>query len=193
MRTSGSQFFVLLIVIAFSSLTSPAQSILRRQINIDENWKFHFGNASDPLKDFNYSIATIFSKSGGAWGTAIEPRFNDSSWKTLNLPHDWAVELPFANVNDAGVESHGYKPVGGLFPETSIGWYRKHFNVARVDSGSRFQLRFDGIFRNASIWVNGFYVGNNLSGYIGASYDITDFIKYDRDNVLVVRVDATQY
>ncbi|HXB30853.1 MAG TPA: beta-galactosidase GalA, partial [Puia sp.] len=193
MRTSGSQFFVLLIVIAFSSLTSPAQSILRRQINIDENWKFHFGNASDPLKDFNYSIATIFSKSGGAWGTAIEPRFNDSSWKTLNLPHDWAVELPFVNVNDAGVESHGYKPVGGLFPETSIGWYRKHFNVARVDSGSRFQLRFDGIFRNASIWVNGFYVGNNLSGYIGASYDITDFIKYDRDNVLVVRVDATQY
>ncbi len=83
--------------------------------------------------------------------------------------------------------------MGGLFPETSIGWYRKHFNIARADSGSRFQIQFDGVFRNASIWVNGFYVGNNLSGYIGASYDITDFIKYDRDNVLVVRVDATQY
>jgi len=193
MRTSGIQFFALLIVLVFSFSKSSAQYTLRKQINIDENWKFHFGNSADPLKDFNYSIATIFSKSGGAWGTAIDPRYIDSSWRTLNLPHDWAVELPFANVNDASVESHGYKPVGGLFPETSIGWYRKHFTVARADSGSRLQLQFDGIFRNASIWVNGFYVGNNLSGYIGASYDITDFIKYDHDNVLVVRVDATQY
>src|ERR1700722_16488691 len=193
MRTPGIPLFFFLMVFSFSSVTSPAQNTLRKQINIDENWKFHFGNAADPLKDFNYSIATIFSKSGGAWGTAIDPRFNDSSWRSLNLPHDWAVELPFANVNDASVESHGYKPVGGLFPETSIGWYRKHFNIARVYWGSRFQLQFDGIFRNASIWFNGFYVGNNLSGYIGASYDITDFIKYDRDNVLVVRVDATQY
>ena len=89
--------------------------------------------------------------------------------------------------------SHGYKPVGGLFPETSIGWYRKHFTIARADSGHRFQIQFDGIFRDANIWINGFYLGNNKSGYIGASYDITDFINYDRENVLVVRVDATQY
>ena len=58
---------------------------------------------------------------------------------------------------------------------------------------SRFQFQFDGIFRDASIWINGFYVGNNISGYIGVAYDITDFIKFDHDNVLVVRVDATQY
>ncbi len=62
-----------------------------------------------------------------------------------------------------------------------------------ADSGHRFQIQFDGIFRNANIWLNGFYVGNNISGYIGASYDITDYINYDRENVLVVRVDATQY
>jgi beta-galactosidase len=193
MRTFSIHLFTCLIIFAFAISPCPAQNTIRKQINIDENWKFHFGNASDPLKDFNYSIATIFSKSGGAWGTAIEPRFNDSSWRTLNLPHDWAVELPFADINDFNVENHGFKPVGGLFPETSIGWYRKHFNIARADSGSRFQIQFDGIFRNASIWVNGFYVGNNLSGYIGASYDITDFIKFDHDNVLIVRVDATQY
>jgi len=162
-------------------------------MNIDDNWKFHFGNASDPSKDFNYGIATIFSKSGGAYGTAIDPRYNDSAWRNLDLPHDWAVELPFVNVPNADVESHGYKPVGGLFPETSIGWYRRRFTVARADSGNRFQIQFDGIFRNATIWINGFYVGNNLSGYMGVDYDITDFIRYDQDNVIVVRVDATQY
>ena len=57
----------------------------------------------------------------------------------------------------------------------------------------RFQIQFDGIFRDANIWLNGFFVGNNISGYIGVSYDVTDFIRFDRENVLVVRVDATQY
>jgi beta-galactosidase len=135
----------------------------------------------------------FFLNQVAAFGTAIEPRFRDSAWRTLDLPHDWAVELPFVNVDNRDVESHGYKPVGGLFPETSIGWYRKHFTISSADSGTRFQIQFDGIFRNANIWLNGFFVGNNMSGYIGASYDVTDFIRFDRDNVLVVRVDATQY
>ena len=165
----------------------------RQKINFDNDWKFHFGHAANPEKDFNYSIATIFSKSGGAARTAIDPRFKDSTWRSLDLPHDWAVELPFTYVDNFDVESHGYKPVGGLFPETSIGWYRKHFMVARADSGQRFQFQFDGIFRDANIWINGFYLGNNKSGYVGVNYDVTDFINYDRDNVIVVRVDATQY
>jgi beta-galactosidase len=80
-----------------------------------------------------------------------------------------------------------------LFPETSVGWYRKHFTVASKDSGHRYQLQFDGIFRDARIWINGLYLGNNLSGYTGVEYDITDFINYNRDNVVTVRVDATQY
>jgi beta-galactosidase len=172
---------------------SPEVNAQRQKINFDDNWKFSFGHAANPEKDFNYSIATIFAKSGGAARTAIDPRFKDSAWRTLNLPHDWAVELPFVNVKNADVESHGYKPVGGLFPETNIGWYRKHFTVASIDSGGRFQIQFDGIFRDANIWVNGFYLGNNKSGYVGVAYDITDFINFGRDNVLVVRADATQY
>ncbi|HEX5654218.1 MAG TPA: hypothetical protein VFX58_14150, partial [Chitinophagaceae bacterium] len=88
----------------------------QKHINIDEGWKFHFGHAANPAKDFNYTIATIFSKSGGAARTAIDPRFNDSAWRTLDLPHDWAVELPFVNVDNFDVMAHGYKPVGGLFP-----------------------------------------------------------------------------
>jgi len=186
-------FFLFYLFIFFFCVSSAQSLSPRKKINVDDNWKFHFGNAADPAKDFNYSIATVFAKSGADGGTAIDSRFNDNEWRTLNLPHDWVVELPFVNVQNPDVESHGYKPVGGLFPETSIGWYRKHFNISVADSGKRFQIQFDGIFRNASIWLNGFYLGNNLSGYIGASYDITDYINFNRDNVLVVRVDATQY
>jgi beta-galactosidase len=172
--------------------TTNAQ-VLREQINFDDNWKFHFGNAADPAKDFNYKIAAIFSKTGKTDNTALDSKFNDSAWRTLDLPHDWAVELPFVNSPNFDVQSHGYKPVGGLYPETSIGWYRKRFTIARKDSGQRFQLQFDGIFRDANIWVNGIYLGNNQSGYVGVSYDITDFANFDRDNIVVVRADASQY
>ena len=179
----------IVFVLCFAAVTLNAQ----KKLNFDEGWKFHFGNAADPAKDFNYSTATIFSKSGGAANTAIDPKFDDTHWTSLNLPHDWAVALPFENSKSFDVESHGYKPVGGYYPETSIGWYRKHFLVNMADSNERFQIQFDGIFRNATIWVNGFYVGNNFSGYVGKSCDITDYINFDRENVIVVRVDATQY
>ncbi len=168
-------------------------SAQRQKINFDSDWKFHFGHAANAEKDFNYTIANIFSKSGAAAKTAIDPKLDDSKWRKLDLPHDWAVELPFVYKDNFDVMAHGYKPVGGLFPETSIGWYRKHFMVAKADSGQRFQLQFDGIFRDANIWVNGFFLGNNKSGYVGESYDITDYINFGRDNVVVVRADASQY
>ena len=180
---------LLLVAFLFSSLLVRSQT----KINFDEGWKFHFGHAGDPAKDFNYGIPAIFSKSGKTDQTALAINFDDKAWRTLDLPHDWAVELPFVNTPNFDVQSHGYKPVGGLYPETSIGWYRKHFTVAKADSGIRFSIQFDGIFRNANIWVNGFFLGNNQSGYVGATYDITDYIQFDKDNVITVRVDATQY
>lgn len=165
----------------------------QKKINLDEGWKFHFGHAANPDKDFNYSRATIFSKSGAAVNTAIDSKFIDTTWTSVNLPHDWAVDLPFQNSDNFDVQSHGYKPVGGFYPETSIGWYRKHFLVTKDASNSRFEIQFDGIYRNASIWINGFFVGTNASGYVGKSYDVTDYINFDKENILVVRVDATQY
>jgi beta-galactosidase len=100
--------------ILLSSFFCQGQTSVRKKINLDDNWKFKLGHAANPEKDFNYSIATVFSKSGGAFGTAIEPRFKDSAWRTLDLPHDWAVELPFVNVDNRDVESHGYKPCGWI-------------------------------------------------------------------------------
>lgn len=186
MKKTG--FFFLVIVCLAVNISAQ-----RQQLNFDTDWKFHFGHAANAEKDFNYTITTIFSKSGGAAKTAIDPKFDDSKWRQLNLPHDWAVELPFIYKDNFDVMAHGYKPVGGLFPETSIGWYRKHFTVAKADSGQRFQIQFDGIFRDANIWLNGFYLGNNKSGYVGVTYDITDYINFEKDNVLAVRADATQY
>jgi beta-galactosidase len=180
---------ILILSFALNSTIANAQ----KKINFDEGWKFHFGNSANPEKDFNYSTATIFSKSGAAPNTAIDPKFIDSTWISVTLPHDWAVGLIFENSTSFDVESHGYKPVGGFYPETSIGWYRKHFLVAKEDSKDRFQIQFDGIYRNATIWLNGFYVGTNMSGYVGKSYDVTDYINFDKENILVVRVDATQY
>lgn len=185
---SGKLAFLILCFV-LNGYNASAQ----KKINFDEGWKFHFGNEANPDKDFNYSTATIFSKSGSAPNTAIDPKFIDTSWESVNVPHDWAVGLPFENSTNFDVESHGYKPVGGFYPKTSIGWYRKHFSVTKDNTNSRFQIQFDGIFRNASIWLNGFYVGTNMSGYVGKSYDVTDYINFDKENVLVVRVDATQY
>jgi beta-galactosidase len=177
----------------FYSTVTAQTSGPRIKLNFDTGWKFQLGHAADPQKDFNFKITNIFSKTGKSEGTAINPQFNDSAWHSIQLPHDWAVELPFENSSNFDVMAHGYKPVGGLYPQNSIGWYRKSFTVATSDSGKRFSIQFDGIFRDAMVWLNGFYLGRNESGYIGVTYDITDYIDFHKKNVLVVRVDATQY
>jgi beta-galactosidase len=164
----------------------------RTRQSFNEGWKFQLGNAADVAKDANYGLAVIFSKSGKAENTAIAPKFNDSAWRRVQLPHDWAVELPFVDKDNENLKDHGYRPVGGLFPQNSIGWYRKSFSVAPADSGKRFSITFDGIFRDAKVWVNGFYLGTNESGYVGFTRDITDYISFNTPNVIVVRADATQ-
>lgn len=183
------------LFLVFTTTIKAQQTTQRQKINFDADWKFHLGNSSDPAKDFNYGIAALFAKAGKAvtLPTAVDKKFNDSAWRTVQLPHDWAVELPFVNNPNEDVMAHGYKPVGGLFPETSIGWYRKSFKVNAQDSGKRFVLQFDGVFRDSKVWINGIYAGNNFSGYLGASYDVTDYIDYAKENVITVRVDATQY
>ncbi|HEY2726550.1 MAG TPA: hypothetical protein VGI61_05225, partial [Parafilimonas sp.] len=90
------KFFLLLILI-ISTANTFSQSLPARKTNFDNNWKFAFGSANNPAKDFNYSVTTIFAKSGVAPGTPADVSFHDDAWRSLNLPHDWVVELPFAN------------------------------------------------------------------------------------------------
>ena len=109
-------------------------------------------------------------------------------WRNLNLPHDWAVELPFDSLASY---SHGYKAIGRNYPASTIGWYRKTFSIPKSDLGRRLSIQFDGVFRNARVWVNGFYLGEEHCGYYGFQYDITDYLNYGDKNVVSVRVDAT--
>jgi beta-galactosidase len=180
---------VLVAGLALTAATLPAQ----QQVDFDGAWKFHLGNASDPHRDFNYGIGNILAKTGEADHTCIRMDFNDKDWQDVQLPHDWAVALPFANVPNDDVGAHGFHAIGGLFPENSIGWYRKTFRIDREDSGRRVVLRFEGIFRDSKVWINNCYLGGNFSGYTGCSYDLTDFLHYGGKNTVVVRVDASQY
>ncbi|MDK2910770.1 MAG: beta-galactosidase, partial [Bacteroidales bacterium] len=186
----GKKLFFVFLALAALNLQA---SMPRERINLDRGWRFHLGHAANPEKDFNFSLVSIFAKTGKAEGTAIDPRFDDSHWQKVDIPHDWVVELPFVNHPSFDVMSHGYKPVGGFFPETSIGWYRRSFDLNPSDSLKRISLTFDGVFRDARFWLNGFYLGRNESGYIGVEYDVTDYVYFDRPNVITVRVDATQY
>lgn len=164
----------------------------QEKISLDEDWRFHFGHASNPEKDFDYSNKLLHHKSNVYETTIVNPKYIDTTWRKINVPHDWVVELPFVKSSTHEMDSHGYKPIGGPYPETSIGWYRKHFTIEKSKNNKRFELQFDGIYRNAAIWLNGFYVGTNFSGYVGNSYDVSDYINFDGENVLVIRVDATQ-
>ena len=144
----SAMLFAILLVLA--NCVSGQQSPRSKQ-NFDENWKFSLGHAADPAKDFNFKVANIFAKAVKTETTAIDVKYDDKSWRTLNVPHDWAVELPFANSTNFDMMSHGYKAIGGLFPENSIGWYRKHFTLAKADFGKHYSIQFDGIFRDAMI------------------------------------------
>ena len=146
------------------------------------------GHASDPLRDLDFGAGQgDFAKTRNFDFATAE--FDDSRWRSLNLPHDWAVELPF--VRDEALQSHGYKPLGRSYPETSVGWYRRGFDIPATDSGRRIVLEFDGAFRSALVFVNGCFIGRNDNGYAPFRFDISDFVHYGARNILVVRVDAT--
>lgn len=181
---------VAVLVLCLSDVRAQSD---REKISLDEDWRFRLGHAADPSQDFNFKVANIFAKTGKTEDTPLSSKFDDSSWRVLDVPHDWAVELSFEYVDNFDVMAHGYRPVGGLFPENSVGWYRKEFELTRQDSGQHIAVTFDGIFRDAMIWLNGFYLGNNQSGYMGVTYDLTDYVNFGGKNTLVVRVDATQY
>ena len=163
----------------------------REQLLMDFGWRFAFGHATDPAKDFDPAPASemfnYLTKSGNARGAA-QANFDDSGWRKLDVPHDWAVEAPF---DERGSGSHGYKAIGKNFPDRSVGWYRKSFSIPASDLGRRIRVDFDGVFRDSQVWVNGFYLGREPSGYSPFSYDISDYLNYGATNIIAVRADAT--
>ena len=160
----------------------------RERLLMDFGWRFSFGHANDPARDFGFGKDQGDFAKSGEFKFSTE-KFGDANWRSLNLPHDWAVELPF--VHDDDLQGHGYKPVGRKYPETSVGWYRRTFDIPESDSGRRIVLEFDGAFRDALVFLNGYFIGRNNNGYAPFSFDISDFLRYGAKNYLVVRMDAS--
>src|SRR5437773_10128618 len=93
-------FYRTLPLLALAALQAHSSS--REQLLLDFGWKFSLGDASSPHGDFGYGLEASFAKAGEA-PAAASPEFEDSTWRTVDLPHDWAVELDFVHVNDKGV------------------------------------------------------------------------------------------
>jgi len=164
-----------LLLSQLSAAESP-----REHLSLDAGWKFHLGD------DWPDALSLMNSGTGG--GPASE-RFSDSFWRTVNLPHDWAVELPFDWAADG---SHGFHTLGVKYPTNSIAWYRRTFDLPNEDEGKRIWLTFDGVFRDATVWVNGWCVRHHEGGYYPFREDITDVVHYGGKNTVSVRVDATK-
>ena len=169
------------LAVSVAAFKVTAADSPREHLSLDANWKFHLGD--------DWPNALRLDKAGASGGPAAE-KFNDNAWRSLDLPHDWAIELPF----DANADgSHGFKPVGPGFPKNSTGWYRRTFDLPAADARKRLWLTFDGVFRDATVWVNGWLVTRHEGGYYPFREDITDVAHVGGRNVVTVKVDASKF
>ncbi|HEY4414562.1 MAG TPA: beta-galactosidase GalA [Verrucomicrobiae bacterium] len=180
-RSLSLRLLGLLLVVSALNSTAADTDSPRERLLLDSNWKFHLGD--------DWPNMLRLDKAGQNTGPAAE-KYNDNSWRTLNLPHDWVIELPFDKTADG---SHGFKPVGPGFPKNSVGWYRRTFDLPETDAGKRIWLEFDGAFRDTMVFVNGWQMKHNESGYFPFRVDITDVARIGGKNVVSVRVDASKF
>ncbi|MGM7723362.1 glycoside hydrolase family 2 TIM barrel-domain containing protein [Metabacillus sp. Hm71] len=135
-------------------------AVKRRTFNFD--WKFFKGDNSD----------------------AFKKQFDDSDWRTLDLPHDWSIEGPFKKEY---ASSTGYLPGG-------IGWYRKKFKVPESLKGKKIFIQFDGIYKNSEVWINEQFLGKRPYGYSSFHYDLTPYVNFEsQENVIAVKVDHSDF
>ncbi len=178
--------WALALTLAVGSAT--AADGVRQRTRIDDGWRFALGHASDPAQDFDYGTGSFFFAKAGYGDGPAAADFEDRPWRRVDLPHDWAVELPFSS---RGSSLHGMKAIGRGFPENDIGWYRRELAIPASARGRRFALEFDGVFRDSVVWINGHYLHHEASGYSSFNVDITDYLNFGGRNVVAVRVDVT--
>ncbi|MDO6761247.1 glycoside hydrolase family 2 TIM barrel-domain containing protein [Tamlana sp. 2_MG-2023] len=130
-----------------------------------------------PIPDQNFNKDWLFKKD--TLIDAEKSAYNDSGWRKLNLPHDWAIEGPFDSKNNA---RNGGLPIDG------IAWYRKHFTIEKDHKNKQISIEFDGAMDNSRVYINGAFVGERHYGYSGFEYDLTPHIKFGEDNVIAVQL-----
>jgi beta-galactosidase len=128
------------------------------KINLDPGWKFSQTDTAG----------------------ADKPGFNDSQWRTLDLPHDWSIEGDF----DSTAPTRG----GGGYLPTGVGWYRKHFILPKAAAGKTDWIEFEGVYQNSDVWINGHHLGHYPNGYMSFYYDLSPYTRKG-ENIISVRVD----
>ena len=147
---------VALCALALSAAT-PVPVSGERRLAFNDGWRFFKGEAAG----------------------AERPDFADAAWRTVQLPHDWAIEGPF----DSKLNPHT-----GALPIFGTGWYRKSFTLPAGAANRFYSIEFDGAMSNARVWLNGHELGGRPYGYIGFSFDLTPYLRFDGDNVIAVRL-----
>ena len=135
-----------------------------------------------------------FSKTGDF--KLAKAGFDDSEWRDLNLPHDWAVELPFvhddaSNGGDSALPGTATSRSAAAIPKRAWVGTGANSRFPRATLGRRIWVEFDGAFRDVLVFVNGCFIGRNDNGYAPFRFDLTDFLAYGAKNYIVLRVDAS--
>ncbi len=157
-----------------STLSTSSASVLKKWILpsandfIKDSARHHQKPAGDPGSDFLY----------------VQNNFNDDTWQSVNLPHDWAINGPFYKEENPIVG-------GGMgrLPVHGVAWYRKKLELSAADAGKSIYLEIDGAMSYAMVWFNGNLVGGWPYGYNSFCLDLTPYIKPGADNQLAIRID----
>jgi beta-galactosidase len=140
------------------------QSFTGKPVLIDDHWRFHRGGAQ----------------------RAEQPEFDDSSWRIVDLPHDWSIEdLPETT---SPFDRDAISQANGGFTTGGTGWYRKNLFIADSLKGRILNILFEGVYMNAECWVNGQLLGDHPYGYTSFYFDITKLVRFGADNVIAVKV-----
>jgi len=152
------------ILFLADSYIGQAQNLpeINRKQLFDHDWKFNLGDDTS-AKSIN---------------------FDDSSWRTLDLPHDWSIEGKIDPKNPTG-------GAGGYFP-AGIGWYRKTFMVPEDWKGKNVSVYFEGVYMNSEVFINGKSLGVRPYGYSSFSYNLSPYLQLNKENVIAVRVDNSK-
>ncbi len=187
----------LLLLVAAVLVAACGAPVKRERISLNEGWQFSLVDSSEINTSLNYSgIKNWVLQSGNDFivdgekpasvqgvpdgGKFAAAAFDDSGWRTLNLPHDWGIEGPFVQE---------YAGETAKLPWFGVAWYRKHLQVDKNDAGKRFYLDVDGAMSYATVWCNGEFAGGWPYGYASFRIDLTPFIKPGEDNVIAIRLD----
>lgn len=195
-----NNFLILLslVLIVGRDVVCANTSTVRERININRDWRYQIDDPDgvgaalhySQLKPYLLPCANdfiIFGKryqrpegNPGENIAYVKSDFDDSEWRHLNLPHDWAIEGSF-NID--------YNGSTGKLPYWGIRWYRKTLELSQDDAGKQIYLDIDGAMSYASVWCNGQYVGGWPYGYASFRLDLTPYIRAGQKNVLAIRLD----